>query len=181
MKREANTTTVLLDTSVQIDRRKMRSRSDRIDEALGKFGRSIATTVGLLEFKATFIRQLVIIHDQLRLKRRFTAARDALLEKQHRQSQLRAHIFNNLLAVSASSFEEMTPERDQRLAEESCLRIENHIREAYRWFRFKSTDAMASAVNCTRAAEYPEKKRVRYLRIPRCKRGENMLPIDIAC
>src|SRR5438067_10770170 len=93
----------LLDTTVQLDRRKTESRRQKLESLLAQYGWRFSTGISLVEFKATVIQECITIHNQLRRKgARFTRVRDALLEKQGQQISLRAHIFNNLLQVSAS-------------------------------------------------------------------------------
>lgn len=166
-------TTVLLDTSIQIDRCKTANRKSTTEQIVAQFDRSISTAISLLEFKATILREMILIHNQKRLKGRFTAVCDALMEKKYRQLSLRVHIFHNLLSIQASSFT-VTPEQDAELAEKARLLLENHIRQLYRWFRNKSVDSIYhDRSRCSRALEPPQKKRVAFARMPTCRRGEN--------
>jgi hypothetical protein len=111
----------LLDTSVQIDRKKMGGRTAHLQQILAEFPVAVTTSICLLEFKATLIQECITIHDNLRLRKRFTVVRDSLLEKKQRQVSLRAHIFNNLLITYASSFN-VTEEEDERLATKARLK-----------------------------------------------------------
>jgi len=171
----SDTPVALLDTSVQIDRNKMAGRSARIEQLLSQFPVTVTTSICLLEFKATLIQQCITIHDNLRLRKRFTVVRDSLLEKKHPQVSLRAHIFNNLLDTYASSFN-ITEEEDERLAAKARLKLEHDIPALYDWFVHESVDALLrEGIACTRAAERPDKKgRVSFKpNLPRCVRGKN--------
>ncbi len=165
---------VLLDTSVQVDRHKSKSRRDSIESKISGHTFSVSTSICLLEFKATLIQECITIHDNLRLKKMFTPVRDAMCEKAHRQARLRAHIFNNLICVFGSSFE-VTSTEDERLAEKARLRLESVIPLLYRWFvRDSAGTILRDGINCTRAFEAPTKKRVAFgVNLPRCRRGEN--------
>jgi hypothetical protein len=125
----------LLDTTVQLDRRKYQSRKEALDPLLGRFRLKFATSLSLVEFKATIIQECITIHNQLKAKgARFTRARDILIERNHRQTSLRAHIFNNFLDVFARSSFRLTTEEDELLAERARLQLENVIPELFRWF-----------------------------------------------
>src|SRR5438067_4136307 len=124
----------LLDTTVQLDRRKTESRNQKLETLLAGFGWRFSTGISLVEFKATVIQECLTIHNQLRRTgARFTRVRDALLEKHGQQISLRAHIFNNLISVFGSSFE-ITEERDLLLAEKVRLQLESIIPRLYAWF-----------------------------------------------
>lgn len=165
----------LLDTTVQLDRRKTQSRMQKLESLLAGYEWRFSTGISLVEFKATLIQECITIHNQLRRRgARFTRVRDALLEKQGQQISLRAHIFNNLLQVSASSFE-ITEERDQRLAEKARLLLENIIPRLYTWFVDESVDSVLNnRLECDRAKEPPRKKTAAFeANLPECKRGKN--------
>lgn len=166
----------LLDTSIQIDRRKMGGRGEFIEAALKEYDWTIATGLSLVEFKAVLIQQLITIHNQLRRKgAQFTRARDALLEKQHPQRALRIHIFNNLLNIWGSSHE-VTPEDDERLATKARLQIETVIPELYSWFKTESASVYLNdaRIKCTRADEPPKKSGKAFdANLPKCKVGKN--------
>ncbi len=164
----------LLDTTVQIDRNKSGHRKARISELLEAYDFTVTTSICLLEFKATLIQECITIHNQLRLKRRFTLVRDALTESRHRQARLRSHIFNNLLLVYASSFR-VTEQQDERLAEKARLRLESVIPRLYGWFKGSVDAVLPHRIDCTRAGEAPVKKQVSFgVNLPRCSRtGEN--------
>ncbi len=165
----------LLDTTVQVDRKKMGNRAARIEELLSDFSLAVTTSVCLLEFKATLIQECITIHDNLRLRQRFTLVRDSLLEKQYRQVSLRSHIFNNLLNVYASS-SEITDEEDARLATKARLKLEQDIPRLYDWFVKDSVDAVLhDGIRCTRAFERPDRRgRVSFKpNLPQCMRGKN--------
>lgn len=165
----------LLDTTVQVDRVKMGSRARHIETLLSSFPVNVATSICLLEFKATIIQECITIHDNLRLRKRFTVVRDSLLEKDYRQSRLRSHIFNNLLNVYSSSFE-MDDRDDERLATKARLKLEQVIPRLYDWFVRDSVDAvLRESIQCNRASERPEKGRRVSFRpnLPRCVRGKN--------
>ncbi len=165
----------LLDNTIQVDRTKMGNRAARIDELLSDFPFKVATSICLLEFKATLIQECITIHDNLRLRKRFTLVRDSLLEKDYRQQSLRAHIFNNLLHTYASSFE-ITEREDERLATKARLKLEQDIPRLYDWFVRESVDAvLQDGIRCTRAAERPDKKgRVSFRpNLPKCIPGKN--------
>ncbi len=165
----------LLDTTVQLDRRKTEARRRKLESILAEFDWRFSTGISLVEFKATVIQECITIHNQLRRTgARFTRARDALLEKKGRQISLRAHIFNNLLQVFASSFD-ISEERDCRLAEKARLLLENIIPQLYAWFVKESVDAVLNdRLACDRAKEPPRKKRAAFeVNLPECKRGKN--------
>jgi hypothetical protein len=154
----------------------MANRAAHLDEVLSEFPLTVATSICLLEFKATLIQECITIHDNVRLRKRFTLVRDSLLEKKHRQVSLRAHIFNNLLdGYPVSSFN-VTLEEDERLARKARLKLEADIPALYDWFVQESVDAVLSdGIACTRATERPDKKgRVSFRpNLRQCVRGEN--------
>lgn len=165
---------VLLDTSIQIDRIKTGARRRRIDELLSGFQFRFSTDISLLEFKATVIEQCVTIHAELRRKQKFTSVRDALIEKNHRQVSLRAHIFNNIINVFGGSSFEVAPDADRRLAEKARLSLEDAIPRLYKEFRTGVDSVLTVGVSCDRAREQPVKKRVAFdTNLPRCRRGKN--------
>jgi hypothetical protein len=79
---------VLLDTSILVDNFKSRTRRKEIETAKKGFDWSITTDIAILEFKAVLIREMAGIHGALRFYKRFTVARDVMLEKKHRQVSL---------------------------------------------------------------------------------------------
>jgi len=165
----------LLDTTIQIDRKKGALWANRIEEILSGYKWKVATSIGLLEFKATMIQACITIHGELRKVGRYTAVRDRLTESTHRQAKLRGHIFTNLVNVFAPSSFEVTEERDRRLAEKARLRLEKVIPRLYRWFTRKSVDVvLKDDIQCTRALEPPQKKGVAFgVNLPKCRRGQN--------
>lgn len=171
---ESKHSVALLDTSVQIDRKKSAHRAGVLNRALEQFDWTVATSISVLEFKATVIRQCITIHAELAGKGRFTVVRDALQEKKHPQSRLRAHIFNNLIQVFASSFE-VTEDEDRRLAEKARLALEGQIPRLYKWFTTESVGSVLSGdIQCSRAKEPPVKKRKAFdTNLPECRRGKN--------
>ncbi len=168
-------TVALLDTTVQVDRMKGKTRRDRIDEILKEYDWKVTTSICLLEFKATLIQQCITIHDALRTVGRYTPVVDHLTESWHPQAKLRGHIFRNLINVYAQSSFDVTEERDRKLAEKARLALEDTIPRLYKWFTKKSVDAvLKEEIACTRALEAPVKKGVSFdVNIPNCKRGTN--------
>lgn len=168
-------TVALLDTTVQVDRMKSKTRRERIDEILKEYDWKVTTSICLLEFKATLIQQCITIHDALRAVGRYTPVVDYLTETGHPQAKLRGHIFRNLVNVFAPSSFDVTEERDRRLAERARLRLESTIPRLYRWFTKKSVDAVLDEdIACTRALEAPVKKEAAFgVNLPNCKRGTN--------
>lgn len=165
---------VLLDTSVQIDRMKTGARRRRLDELLSGFQFRLSTDISLLEFKATVIEQCITIHAELRRKQRFTAVRDALIEKNHPQVSLRSHLFNNIINVFGGSSFDVTPETDRRLAEKARLSLEDAIPRLYNAFKAGVDSVLTVGVACDRAREQPLKKRVAFdTNLPKCRRGKN--------
>lgn len=164
----------LLDTTVQVDRCKTGVRRRRLDELLSGFF-TVTTSIALLEFKATIVQECITIHNSLRRSAKFTASRDALIESQHPQSRLRAHIFNNLLNVFPPSSMEIIEDDDRRLAEKARLQLENLIPRLHQWFTEQSVDAfLKEDVDCTRAGEPPTKRHTAFeVNLPTCKRGKN--------
>lgn len=153
----------------------MGNRAGHVDTLLSDFPISVATSICLLEFKATIIQECITIHANLSLRKRFTLVRDSLLEKRYRQVSLRAHIFNNLVNVHASSFD-ATPQEDERLATKARLLLEQIIPRLYDWFLTESVDAvLEDDIECTRATDRPDKRRRVTFRpnLPRCVRGKN--------
>jgi len=167
----------LLDTTVQLDRLKYRSRKEHLKDVLANYKFKFSTSFSLVEFKATIIQECITIHNQLRAKgSRFTRARDFLLEKNHPQTSLRAHIFNNLINVFAPSSFQITDEEDEKLAEKARLLLENIIPELFRWFSSEeSVDVvLKDKLRCDRAREAPSKKGAAYsTNLPMCRRGQN--------
>lgn len=165
---------VLLDTSIQIDRIKTGARRRRIEQLLVGFQFRLSTDISLLEFKATVIEQCITIHAELKRKQRFTAVRDALIEKNHPQVSLRAHIFNNIINVFGGSSFEAAADGDRRLAEKARLILEDAIPRLYNEFKVGVDSVLTAGVACDRAREKPVKKRVAFdTNLPRCKRGKN--------
>jgi len=165
----------VLDTTIQLDRLKTAGRREHLEAVLAEFDLTFATSMSLVEFKATLIQECITIHNQLRRKgARFSRVRDALLEKQHPQLSLRMHIFNNLLDTFGSSHD-LSPEYDAKLAEKARLSLENIIPRLYRWFVDKSVDVLIKEpLSCNRAAEAPRKKEAAFdTNLPLCRRGKN--------
>ncbi len=171
-----NQRVALLDTAIQIDRRKMGGRANFLEQILAEYDWTLATGLSLVEFKAVLIQQLITIHNQLRRKgARFTRVRDALIEKKHLQVSLRNHIFNNLVRVWGSSFK-VGPEEDERLARKARLQLETIIPELYDWFKCESSGVYLNStrINCTRADEPPRKTGKAFdVNLPKCKVGKN--------
>ncbi len=164
----------LLDSTVQIDRKKSASRCVKIEATLKEFEHAIATSICLLEFKATLIQECITIHDRLRSVGRYSRVVDELTESSHRQAKLRGHVFRNLVNVFAPSSFEITAERDRRLADKCRLLLESVIPKLYNWFTGSVLAVLKVEVNCTRADEPPVKKRVAFaVNLPECRRGEN--------
>jgi hypothetical protein len=164
----------LLETTVQIDRRKTRARESALAALLSSFGWKFTTSIVLLEFKAVLIQECITIHNQLRLRNRFTVVRDGLLQSNHPQTKLRSAIFDNMIQVYGGSFA-VSPEQDEELAEKARLALENIIPELYRWFVEDSVDSvLKDKIDCTRAAEPPVKKRAAFdTNLPTCVGGRN--------
>src|SRR5262249_5918747 len=159
----------------QLDRRKSEPRKQKLESLLAGFDWKFSTGLSLVEFKATIIQECITIHNQLRRSAsRFTRVRDALLEKQGQQISLRAHIFNNIIQVAASSFT-VDEESDTRLAEKARLLLENIIPLLYQWFAKESVDKVVNErLACDRAIEPPRKKQAAFeTNLPKCKRGKN--------
>jgi hypothetical protein len=130
----------LLDTTLQVDRNKSKVRRDQIDEVLGGFDFTVATSICLLEFKATLIQECITIHDKLRAVGRYTPVRDKLTESTHPQAKLRGHIFTNLINVYAPPSFSVSEEYDKRLAEKARLRLERVVPRLYRWFTVNAAE-----------------------------------------
>jgi hypothetical protein len=165
----------LVDTTVQLDRKKSGSRKGKLEDLLANYDFRFATSLSQVEFKATIIEQCITIHNQLRAKgARFTQVRDAILEKDHRQQSLRSHIFNNIVQVFASSFTTSAGD-DELLAEKARLHLETIIPELFRWFAEDSVDViLRDKLRCDRALEAPLKKRAAFTtNLPNCRRGHN--------
>jgi hypothetical protein len=146
-----------------------------VEDVLATQNFTIATGISLLEFKATLIRECILIYNNLRARRRFTHVRDALLEKKYAQLSLRAHILNNLVRVQVTSSFEINEEEDRRLAEDASLQLRRVIPRLYRWFLEESAHSVQwSEIDCTRAKERPELKRVAFVtNLPMCRPGKN--------
>ena len=52
----------LLDTTVQLDRRKTESRKQKLEALLAEFGWKFSTGISPVEFKATVIQECLTIH-----------------------------------------------------------------------------------------------------------------------
>jgi hypothetical protein len=158
-----------------LDRLKTDSRKRKLESILAEFDWTFSTGLSLVEFKATVIQECLTIHNQLRRTgARFTSVRDALLEKKGQQISLRAHIFNNIIQVFASSFD-ITEKADRLLAEKARLALENIIPRLYHWFAKESVDTVLNTrLACDRANEPPRKKTAAFdVNLPECKRGKN--------
>ncbi len=168
-------TAVILDTSVGIDFYKMPSRQAAISAKLSEFEHSISGSIGLLEFKAVLIQELITIHNRLAKDELFTIARDNLIESQHKQSRLRAHIFNNILEVFPAGPTTFTEQQDRRLAEDARLKLEMIIPEIYKDYRERGM-YLPTPIGCNRSSEAPTKRpssKAFDTNIPKCKRGKN--------
>ncbi len=165
----------LLDNTVQIDRQKYKMRRDRIDALLEGFDFTVATSICLLEFKATLIQECITIHNKLHAVGHYTPVVDKLTESAHRQARLRGHIVRNLINVYAPSSFTISEQHDRRLAEKARLALERVIPRLYKWFTDKSVDAiLKDDVQCTRALEPPRKKKVAFdVNLPICRRRKN--------
>ena len=165
----------LLDNTIQVDRKKSETRRRRIEEMLSEYDLRVATSICLLEFKATLIQECITIHDKLRSVGLYTPVVDRLTESAHRQAKLRGHIFRNLVNVFAPSSFDVTEQADRRLAEKARLILERVIPKLYRWFRQESVDAVVhDGIDCTRAFEPPQKKTAAFgVNLPTCVRNAN--------
>jgi hypothetical protein len=163
----------LLDNTIQVDRNKSGSRRSHIEEVLKAYGLTVSTSICLLEFKATLIQECITIHDKLRSVGLYTRVVDYLTESRHPQAKLRGHILRNLVNVCAPSSFNVTEERDRRLAEKARLLLEHTIPRLYNWFSRGVDAVLHDEINCTRAMEPPQKKRVAFgVNLPEC-RAEN--------
>lgn len=167
----------LLDTTVQLDRLKYPGRRESLHRLLEGFRLKFATSFSLVEFKATLIQECITIHNHLRKNgARFTRVRDMLLEKDHPQVSLRAHIFNNYICVFSRSAFDVSQEEDEVWAEKARLLLENHIPRLYEWL---NSDEAADAIlkdrlRCDRAREAPIKRSAAFsTNLPNCRRGVN--------
>lgn len=170
----------LLDTTVQIDRKKIPRRDQALAKLLEQFDWTVSTSISLLEFKAVLIQECITIHNRLREDGRFFAARDRLLESQHPQARLRAHIFNNLICVFGVPGE-VSDAVEQRMAEMARLQLENVIPRLYSWFIKSSTSGgvQRKAINCTRAFEAPTKGQAAFrTNLPKCHRGNKSCAVE---
>lgn len=162
------TSKVILDTSIMIDLVKSGSRRKTIEELLAGFHTKSTTSIVQLEYKATILAVCIKIHAEMRRWRRFTYVRDVLLEKNTRQARLRAHIFNNWIAINAPSIglpgghSAITEEEDAKLAETARLKMESIIPYLYRRFSEVIDDISNDAIGCTRAQEPPKKLSVAF-------------------
>ena len=167
----------VIDTTVQIDRRKSKHRMDQIESLLTQFDQTIATGLSLVEFKAVLIQQLITIYNQLRRSgARLTHVRDVLCEKSHPQSKLRQHIFSNIIAVQIGSSFEVSDEEDQKAALTARLKLEDVIPRIYLWFKEKSASVYwnKQGFACDRADEPPKRKGAVFeATLPNCVRGKN--------
>ena len=168
----------VLDTTAVIDHFKTPARKRRIADELSRYGLKFSTSIGVLEFKATLLQQMMTIHGEFVKFKRFTSVRDDLIESRHPQAKLRAHIFNNILQVFPTGpVDELTIVADRRLAEKASLKLEIDIPELFREFRDEFVDAVLhDTVACDRAREAPNKSPSRKgfdVNIPTCHRGIN--------
>lgn len=150
-----------IDTTVQVDRWKSKTRKVQCEELLSRFDETIATGMTLVEFKAVFIQQLITIHNQLRRTgARFTTVRDALCEKNHPQAKLRGRIFDNWTGVNARSSFDVDEATDIEDAKRARLKLEDTIPRVYQWFKSDSASVFLNkaAFACDRAEEKPPKR-----------------------
>ncbi len=166
---------LLLDTTLQVDRVKSADRLKYISSLTSGYDFAVSTGISLLEFKAVVIQECITIHNALRRSgARFTAVRDQLLESNHRQQKLRAHIFNNYLQVFQASSFEITESLDQTHAEGARILLAIHIPRLYTNFRRAVDFVIDEPVRCNRANEPPELKRAAFAtNLPKCRRGVN--------
>lgn len=176
---EVKTKVALLDNTIQLDRLKAGARKRQIDELLEGFY-CVGTSISLLEFKATYLQECITIHNALRKNGRYTVVRDALVESQHRQHRLRAHIFNNMLNIFAPSSLEIDKEQDFQLAEEARLQLENVIPRLYKWFASEGVHSVLSgSICCTRATEPPRKKNAAFeANLPICRKSNKKCRVE---
>jgi hypothetical protein len=121
---------------------------------------------------------MITIHNELVRSKAVSTAFYNLVESQHRQNKLRAHIFFNIIGVFARGpAAELSDAEDAQLADEARLKLEVDIPELYDDFRNETLDALLSdRVGCNRAVERPLKHPNRKAfepNIPVCKRGKN--------
>ena len=164
---------LLVDTSVMIDVFKSGHRREFIDSLRAQFDWSFSTDIALLEFKAVLLQQMITIHAKMRELGSFTRVRDEMIESMHLQSKLRAHIFNNFINVHATSHD-ITPEKDQDLADRARIILQAHIPRLYDAFNEELDSIQTNGIGCTRAAERPKLKAKSFgTNIPVCQRGFN--------
>lgn len=168
----------VLDTSVAIDFYKSKPTRQAVSSILDEYSVILGTSIGLLEFKATLIQEMITIHGELVKARKFTQAHYRLVESMHRQARLRAHIFHTIIGVFARGPSlGLSDADDERLADEARLKLEVDIPEIYHEFRNEVlTSVLDGRVGCDRAAEAPYKSPKRKTfdtNLPKCKRGKN--------
>jgi hypothetical protein len=164
----------LLDNTVMVDWFKSPGRRNRIDNIVGRFPRKYASSICLLEFKATLIEQCILLHARFQKYHSYSRVVDASLASNHPQVRLREHILRNMVNVAAISSFDMTPETDERYAEECRLQLENVIPFVYHTF-LRRVDEVLKRINCSLAMVAPRKppKRATFeVNLPRCRSGE---------
>lgn len=169
--------TIVLDTSIQVDRCKGHFRAHPVEQAIEQFDFSLATAIGLLEFKAVLIGECLAIHARLLAHKHYFWVRGQMCEATYYQSRLRAHIFNVILNVLIDTrIDPLNPtrEQEQRMAEKARLHLDRRIPQLYDWFKRNSTNEFIDPIGCDRAAERPIKRRKRFAtNLPECRRNEN--------
>ena len=168
--------TLLLDTTVSIDRLKSRNRRRHIDLIASDYVACLVTGISLLEFKAVYLEALLLIHARLsRPNANFEDERFLLVEKLHPQSKLRAHLLFELQSKfarpNASGIVDQV-----RLAEKVKFYLQQAIPAAYRAFRTRQgVDFVNQArIGCPRAEEEPRFKQRRFAEnLPTCRANIN--------
>ncbi|MDB5312085.1 MAG: hypothetical protein JWO38_6287 [Gemmataceae bacterium] len=166
----------LLETTIQVDRKKTGHRQAVIERLLEGFEWKFSTSITLLEFKATIIEACIFLHGVFRRSgSRFSDVLDAVTESQHRQQALRLHIIHNMVQITEGLFRNRN-DRQERLAEIAYLQLENVIPQLYDWFSSPASvdQVLNDRIACTRAMEKPVKKVAKFeTNLPRCIRDRN--------
>ena len=166
---------IVLDTTIQLDRIKTPARREHIRALLQGYDLVFSTSIGQLEFKATFIQECITIHSRLcRAGVRFTRIRDEMIESNHPQAKLRGHIFNNFLQVWGSAFRPLTVEKDREMAERAKLLLEIKIPRVFDAFAKQVDGVLRDRIGCDRSIERPTLRNATFTpNLPKCKRGTN--------
>ena len=167
-------TPLFLDTSIQILRKGNDANEiSKIDDAIGKHDFISTSSYVRLEFKQSYIQDLVYLHRNL-------VEQKSIIRVLQIGKGLTAHvghirkisaIFEALIGTFASIKSFHSDDNvDKDMAETIELYLETILEDIWEWFNKESVDHVSDATECIRSKESPKKKTLTFdVRVKKCK------------